>query len=127
MTNDLDRRARAGARALHDAVAACPCPRTSHHRSRGWPDPPRGRRAIVVGGAGCLPRRRRAADAGLSTDGSGPAPRLVLDPAPKGMTILGVADLPVAGETVVDGSYSVLSAMPTPPTPLPSETSPSPG
>lgn len=114
MNDELDTRARAGATALRDAVRHLPV-EAAARRTRA----PQRRVALaalaivaVVALAASLVSRGDD-DERLSTDPGG-APRLVLDPPPAGLgtppvglSPSGAVDLPLPGETAVQGTYWV--------------------
>jgi hypothetical protein len=107
MTNDLDTRARAGARAAHDAVRDLPIPSVAPARG------PHRARLVLVAAAAIVVVALTATllgggddDARVSTDPTGAAPRLVADPPPAGMVVGGATELP-GGDPFGSGTYWV--------------------
>jgi hypothetical protein len=109
MIDDLDTRARAGAVALRDAVRGLPV----EPAGRRTHPPRRGRVALVAAAVAALVVLTVSVlgdgtdEQRLSTNPSGGAPRLVLGTTPSGMALTGAADLPLPGQSSLQGTYWV--------------------
>ena len=117
MTNDLDTRARAGARALHDAVRDLPVPAAAPTRSPHrvacscWSPPPP---IVVVAVTAALlgERRGRAARSAPTPPAAPPASCSTRRPRPGGHRC---GDLRGQGESPACGARSGSTATPAPP------------